>query len=99
MKGSCKKKLNVLFNTINVASKLKKTAKYLKNVWTLKYFKISLTMLWPLVNFCRVCWVAHVSHKGLGSSQDWQKYVALTCTFFKEHGTHVISFKLESSLK
>lgn len=77
---------------------MKKPAKYLKNVWTLKYFKISLTILWSLVNFCRVCWVAHVSHKGLGSSQDWQKYVALTF-FSKEQGTHVISFKLESSLK
>lgn len=76
---------------------MKKHAKYLKNVW--KYFKKSLTILWSFANFCRVCWVAHVSHNGSGSSQDWQKDVALTCTFPKEHGTHVISFKLESSLK
>lgn len=78
---------------------MKENAKYPKNVWSLKYFQISLTISWPLVNFCRVCWVAHVSHKGSGSLQDWQKYVALTCLFSKEHGTHVNSFKLESSLK
>lgn len=93
---------NILFNiayTINVACKRKQKAKYPKIDRSLKYFQTSLPISWPRVNFCRVCWVAHVSHSGSGSSQVWQKYAALTWTFSKEHGTHVISFKLDSSLQ